>query len=397
MRKSAIVRFFRPFLTAIMTTLKHPFRKTTYRLLGGLALGSSSLAVANDAALQCTLLNNNAARLACFDTVYATHFPPAAPLPAAQNAKPALDLVQTVNSSIENKEATPVLSTAQVVPSPTLAAAAEAYTPLSKLFDLDQNDPGGILTVRAHHPMYLLPGWFNSNPNYRMQSPTQALVTNTPDEQKKIEAKMQISFKTKSAQDLFKTRADLWFGYTQQAHWQVYNGFTSAPFRNTDYAPEIFLTQPVKADLPGDGRLRMLGVGAIHQSNGKSDPLSRSWNRIYGMAGMEWGKLTVMPRVWWRIPEKASDDNNPDINRYLGYGDVRLQYRFDNSQTLGSTLRLNPKSGKGSMQLDYTFPVAGKLKGYVQGFYGYGESLLDYNHKHRSIGIGLMMNDWDGF
>lgn len=96
-------------------------------------------------------------------------------------------------------------------------------------------------------------------------------------------------------------------------------------------------------------------------------------------------------------PEKASDDNNPDINRYLGYGDVRLQYRFDNSQTLGSTLRLNPKSGKGSMQLDYTFPVAGKLKGYVQGFYGYGESLLDYNHKHRSIGIGLMMNDWDGF
>jgi phospholipase A1 len=33
----------------------------------------------------------------------------------------------------------------------------------------------------------------------------------------------------------------------------------------------------------------------------------------------------------------------------------------------------------------------------VQGFHGYGENLLDYNHKHNSIGFGLMFNDWDGF
>ena len=171
----------------------------------------------------------------------------------------------------------------------------------------------------------------------------------------------------------------------------------SSPFRNTDYEPELFLTQPVKADLPGGGGLRMLGIGAAHQSNGQSDPLSRSWNRIYVMAGMEWGKLTVVPRLWWRIPEKSSDDDNSDINRYMGYGDLHLYYRFNDRQSLGALARYNPASGKGGLQLNYTFPIAGRLKGYVQAFHGYGESLLDYNHKHNSIGLGVLLNDWDGF
>ena len=51
----------------------------------------------------------------------------------------------------------------------------------------------------------------------------------------------------------------------------------------------------------------------------------------------------------------------------------------------------------GQSPADYTFPIKGKLKAYVQGFHGYGESLLDYNHKHNSIGFGVMLNDWDGF
>ncbi|MDU5726766.1 MAG: phospholipase A, partial [Neisseria sp.] len=44
----------------------------------------------------------------------------------------------------------------------------------------------------------------------------------------------------------------------------------------------------------------------------------------------------------------------------------------------------------------YTFPIKGKLKGVVRGFHGYGESLIDYNHKQNGIGFGLMFNDWDG-
>ncbi len=140
----------------------------------------------------------------------------------------------------------------------------------------------------------------------------------------------------------------------------------------------------------------MLGVGGVHQSNGEDDPLSRSWNRVYAMAGMEWGKLTVIPRIWYRVPErKKSDDDNPDISRYMGYGDLQLTYQFKR-QAISSTITYNPAHGKGGVRMEYIFPMYRNLKGYIQYFEGYGENLLDYNHHNRSIGLGIMLYDWGG-
>ena len=372
-------------------------------LLFAVAAALPAAAVANDAALQCTLLQDNALRLACYDKVFAAQLPPEQPLSEHEaDGKPQLDVVQSVRQSIGNKEATLVFDTpeGQAEPSQELADAAAAYTPLSQMYDLDANDPHGILTVREHNPMYLMPVWYNSSPNYAPSSPTRgAALQERFSDQKRIETKMQVSFKSKIAEDLFKSRADLWFGYTQKSDWQIYNqGRRSAPFRNTDYEPEIFITQPVKAQLPWGGRLRMLGVGFAHQSNGQSRPESRSWNKVYAMAGMEWGKLTVIPRVWMRLFDSSGKDNdNPDLTKYLGYGDVKLQYRLNDKHNFSTTLRYNPKSGYGVAEAAYTFPIKGKLQGVVRGFHGYGESLIDYNHKQSGIGFGLMFNGWDGF
>ena len=372
-------------------------------LLFAVAAALPAAAVANDAALQCTLLQDNALRLACYDKVFAAQLPPEQPLSEHEaDGKPQLDVVQSVRQSIGNKEATLVFDTpeGQAEPSQELADAAAAYTPLSQMYDLDANDPHGILTVREHNPMYLMPVWYNSSPNYAPSSPTRgAALQERFSDQKRIETKMQVSFKSKIAEDLFKSRADLWFGYTQKSDWQIYNqGRRSAPFRNTDYEPEIFITQPVKARLPWGGRLRMLGVGFAHQSNGQSRPESRSWNKVYAMAGMEWGKLTVIPRVWMRLFDSRGEDNdNPDLTKYLGYGDVKLQYRLNDKHNFSTTLRYNPKSGYGAAEAAYTFPIKGKLQGVVRGFHGYGESLIDYNHKQSGIGFGLMFNGWDGF
>ena len=372
-------------------------------LLFAVAAALPAAAVANDAALQCTLLQDNALRLACYDKVFAAQLPPEQPLSEHEaDGKPQLDVVQSVRQSIGNKEATLVFDTpeGQAEPSQELADAAAAYTPLSQMYDLDANDPHGILTVREHNPMYLMPIWYNSSPNYAPSSPTRgAALQERFSDQKRIETKMQVSFKSKIAEDLFKSRADLWFGYTQKSDWQIYNqGRRSAPFRNTDYEPEIFITQPVKAQLPWGGRLRMLGVGFAHQSNGQSRPESRSWNKVYAMAGMEWGKLTVIPRVWMRLFDSSGEDNdNPDLTKYLGYGDVKLQYRLNDKHNFSTTLRYNPKSGYGAAEAAYTFPIKGKLQGVVRGFHGYGESLIDYNHKQSGIGFGLMFNGWDGF
>ena len=372
-------------------------------LLFAVAAVLPAAAVANDAALQCTLLQDNALRLACYDKVFAAQLPPEQPLSEHEaDGKPQLDVVQSVRQSIGNKEATLVFDTpeGQAEPSQELADAAAAYTPLSQMYDLDANDPHGILTVREHNPMYLMPVWYNSSPNYAPSSPTRgAALQERFSDQKRIETKMQVSFKSKIAEDLFKSRADLWFGYTQKSDWQIYSqGRRSAPFRNTDYEPEIFITQPVKAQLPWGGRLRMLGVGFAHQSNGQSRPESRSWNKVYAMAGMEWGKLTVIPRVWMRLFDSSGEDNdNPDLTKYLGYGDVKLQYRLNDKHNFSTTLRYNPKSGYGAAEAAYTFPIKGKLQGVVRGFHGYGESLIDYNHKQSGIGFGLMFNGWDGF
>ena len=372
-------------------------------LLFAVAAALPAAAVANDAALQCTLLQDNALRLACYDKVFAAQLPPEQPLSEHEaDGKPQLDVVQSVRQSIGNKEATLVFDTpeGQAEPSQELSDAAAAYTPLSQMYDLDANDPHGILTVREHNPMYLMPVWYNSSPNYAPSSPTRgAAFQERFSDQKRIETKMQVSFKSKIAEDLFKSRADLWFGYTQKSDWQIYNqGRRSAPFRNTDYEPEIFITQPVKAQLPWGGRLRMLGVGFAHQSNGQSRPESRSWNKVYAMAGMEWGKLTVIPRVWMRLFDSSGEDNdNPDLTKYLGYGDVKLQYRLNDKHNFSTTLRYNPKSGYGAAEAAYTFPIKGKLQGVVRGFHGYGESLIDYNHKQSGIGFGLMFNGWDGF
>ena len=357
---------------------------------------------AEDAALQCTLLQDNALRLACYDKIFAAQLPPVKAIEApAAEAKPQPDVVRSIQDSVERKEPALVFEKeGQFEPSAELAEAAEAYTPLSRMYDLDANSSGGLLTVREHNPMYLMPAWYNSSPNRKPSSPTLGVTTAERfTDQKRTETKMQVSFKSKIAEDLFKSRADLWFGYTQKSDWQIYNqGNRSAPFRNTDYEPEIFITQPVKSKLPFGGRLRMLGLGFAHQSNGQSRPESRSWNRVYAMAGMEWGRLTVIPRVWTRVFEKNNDDNdNPDLAKYMGYGDLKLQYRLADKQNLSATLRYNPRSGRGAAEAAYTFPIKGKLQGIVRGFHGYGESLIDYNHKQNGIGIGLMFNGWDGF
>ncbi len=265
---------------------------------------------------------------------------------------------------------------------------------LSRAYDLDKNSNIGLWKPRMHKPLYILPLFMHDKPNHAIQSPSQALVTNTSNDYRSAELKFQFSLKSKVAQDLFDTDADMWVGYTQQSHWQVYNEDNSRPFRATDYMPELFLTQPVKASLPFGGQLRMLGAGAIHHSNGEDDPLSRSWNRIYLMGGAEWGNLTVVPRVWKRVQTKAtSQDDNPDIEDFYGYGDLTLSYDLDDGRRLSGTFRYNPSTSNGSAQVDYIYPMDNKINLYMNLFHGYGESLIDYNHKDTTVGIGIMLND----
>jgi phospholipase A1 len=107
-------------------------------------------------------------------------------------------------------------------------------------------------------------------------------------------------------------------------------------------------------------------------------------------------------RAWYRLPEDKKEtpnsmlgDDNPDIQKYMGYGDVFYLRKFG-EHSFGVTARNNLRPGEnlGSIELDWTFPLPGKMKGFVQYFNGYGESLIDYDQYQERIGIGIKISDW---
>ena len=104
----------------------------------------------------------------------------------------------------------------------------------------------------------------------------------------------------------------------------------------------------------------------------------------------------MMIRPWYRFDEDAKDDNNPDIKDYVGRGDITAFYR-KNDHDFSLMLRHSLKGGDdshGAVQFDWSFPIRGKLRGQFQLFDGYGESLIDYNHRATYVGLGVSLLNW---
>lgn len=241
-------------------------------------------------------------------------------------------------------------------------------------------------SITPHKPNYLLPLSYNNSPN-------DAPFTNFgSDNLSNWEIKFQFSFKVPIAQDLFGRRGQLDFAYTQISFWQAYAASNSSPFRETNHEPEIMLTFGNDFKLFGFTN-RLVTLGLSHQSNGRTEPLSRSWNRLYAAFVFERNNLVFSIKPWLRIPESASSDDNPDIEDYMGHGEVTLVYA-KGLRSRSATWRYNALKNRGAFQLNWTFPLKSKYKGYVQYFNGYGESLVDYDARSNRIGFGILLTDW---
>jgi phospholipase A1 len=185
--------------------------------------------------------------------------------------------------------------------------------------------------------------------------------------------------------------ARLWFGYTQKMNWQVFNHSSSRPIRDTNYEPEVILT--LGTGNQGNG-LKLINLGLTHESNGLEESEHRGWTRAYAQGGWEWYRLSVLARAWYRIPE--SDDDNPDIKKYMGRGDIVSRYQTAGGYVTSVLVRRNLRSGRGFAQLDWATPLLnslGALKFHVQLTSGYGDTLIDYNHKQTTIGVGVSFGD----
>lgn len=252
----------------------------------------------------------------------------------------------------------------------------------------------GILDteVRAYKPTYVLLARWSDHPNDAPETPTHE----APPVAGKVdspEAKFQFSFKFMVASFADDNRLALWGAYSQQSHWQLYSKETSRPFRETNYEPELIL-----AWLPKDVRVAGLNFGLLsaaitHQSNGRANPLSRSWNRLQFQAGFDREDFVLLLRPWIRMKEDAATDDNPDLVDFLGHGEVVAAWKH-RGHTLSAQGRLNVATGKGAFTGTWSFPLARKISGYLQVFSGYGESLIDYNWHQNTVGIGISLADW---
>lgn len=340
----------------------------------------------------CAAIESDVERLACYDRLAGRLAPP----PAA--AAPA--------SAPQGRVSMPAPLPAPA-PEPETAAVATPSGPglherrgaslWSSFWELEPQDKRGTFNFKTYRPNFLLPVHYTSSINRLPASPTRP-STGERNEYKPIEAKLQVSLRTKIAENLLLPGADVWFGYTQQSLWQVWNRKESAPFRNTDFEPELIYVVPVPEGLrplPHGWSWRMAQLGLAHQSNGQSEPLSRSWNRVYLAAGLEKGDVSVYARLHKRLSEDADDNDNPDLTSYVGRGDIAVAW-VPGRATASLRWRTNLRAfRRGSWQFDWTYPVdSGKpdgLRWYVQAFTGYGETLLDYNHAQTSFGMGLTL------
>ena len=356
---------------------------------------ASPLATADLTWQQCQkLAGNNEARLACFDRWSQQQTLPAAVIPSAP----------------------PVLAT---TPAPPIDAALPAtrvvavateqgcrdrqYSALSRFWELENGTDCGTFGFRGYRPLYVGVSAATRKP----ATPTSPAPDHdgTPTDYQAHEMRIGLSVRTKIAQGLLtqnepQKKDSIWFGYTQQSTWQLFNGDLSRPFRTTDHEPELMYVYPTDFKLPGGWRWRYAGIGIVHQSNGQALPLSRSWNRTYLMAGAELDdRFQITGRIWQRWKESAEDDDNPDIANYIGRAEVSGRWNYNRDNTLGVTVRNNLRdSGKGSIRLEWLKaigdPVTSNLRFHTQLFYGYGDTLIDYNRKRTVLSVGLSLVDF---
>ncbi|WP_159515798.1 phospholipase A [Acinetobacter sp. 18QD2AZ41W] len=336
----------------------------------------------------CAALEISAERLACYDSLFKI----------AVTDKPVIVSERRAAAEIAPEPNNFKARIGQTV-SNIYASEGSKLTPNLSLLDsrweLSPESKLGTWNIRSYQPIYLMPGFWTSKKNEFPQSENPQNTVEEDQNLTSIEAKFQLSLKTKAVENILGNNGDLWLGYTQSSRWQVYNSEESRPFRETNYEPEASFVLRTNYDLFGLN-WRMLGLTINHQSNGRSDPLSRSWNRVMLNLGFEKDNFALMVRPWYRFEENRDDDNNPEIKNYIGRGDMTAFYRH-NEHDFSLMLRHTLKGGddnRGAVQFDWSFPISGRLRGQFQLFDGYGESLIDYNHRATYVGLGVSLMNW---
>lgn len=252
-----------------------------------------------------------------------------------------------------------------------------------------------------HKPNYVLPVTYQSHPSDQEVEDMFETITGTSGNRngnyEHVEAVFQLSVKYPLAEGWLGKMSRIDVAYTNRSFWQSYNGAISRPFRETNHEPEIIFSWQTSHNW-----IDYFALSLNHQSNGQTSTLSRSWNRVIADVASVYPIGILRTRVWWRIPEDKSEgpfdpsgDDNPDIEHYMGPGELSFIFAHGrNTITIMGRNNFDFDRNKGAIEIGWGFPLTKRVKGYVHYFNGYGESLIDYDRLQQRIGFGVKLSDW---
>ncbi|MDU1890536.1 MAG: phospholipase A [Dysgonomonas sp.] len=199
------------------------------------------------------------------------------------------------------------------------------------------------------------------------------------------DASFQISIRQRLTRSVLPFNTFAYLTYTQKSFWDIYA--TSSPFRDTNYNPGLGLGKYLfyKNKLAG-----AIFVQLKHESNGRDEEDSRSWNYISLSTKYYFNARFNLAGEFW-IPY-VDGGNNKDLLDYRGLGYISINY-ISNKHKWWLAAEINPRKGFGNINtvLSASFRISERSNQYLfaRFFQGYGESLLDYNKYVMNIRVGI--------
>jgi len=206
-------------------------------------------------------------------------------------------------------------------------------------------------------------------------------------------SKLQLSFKAPVVKGI-----PLYFGYTQFMFWALEE--KSKPFRDFTYNPELFY----RLGVAKMGFLKSIDFGIYgHNSNGKSDADSRSLDKHYLRFNFDREGHRWVTRFGAQLSYLyAFDKTNANIQNYIGPLSLSISFiqLFDSWVDKSEVALAVAPGGKfaqdwdrGGYQLSWSFRF-GRFDlvpaFYLQYYYGYAETLLNYDQQVSEFRGGII-------
>lgn len=212
-------------------------------------------------------------------------------------------------------------------------------------------------------------------------------ATNQPITKNSSDVKFQLSVALRLWS--IKEKVDIFATYSQRSVWDIYQ--KSSPFRETAYSPGFWV-----AWRTGE-KVRLL-FGFEHESNGIG--LESGQSRSFNYATVA---CLYEPLDNWRFGARAwygyffhDEDINQSYFRYRGVMQLWGTFHTRNER-LQVTALVNPTVTftKFNAQVEASWRLAKRSDWlpslFVQYSYGYGETMIDYNHRASKIRIGISL------